>query len=136
MDVVVDLVAAASADSALESVLDGRIYGYVQPEGAPRPFIVITATSIVNVARPTRQWKNTLAVLNIHSEDAIESNDIATLVDEFVPTFVGIHDSCVVQDSQVESIQPVTDDGWTPIRFRNVVTVDLTAREPKEGEAP
>ena len=74
-----------------------------------------------------------MATIDIHSETPAESLAIADKVVAMAPTVVGSHSQGVVADSQVSAVAAMTDGGWTPTRYRQIVSVDITARRTFEG---
>jgi hypothetical protein len=134
IDIVRELVAVLHADAEIDAILGGAVYGFGIPEDATPPanppLALVMAFQTVPAARPSISWYRTLASVDFHSEDPGTSLALATRMKALAPTIVGERITCVISDCQVESIQPITDVGWTPTRYRQVVTVDLTAREP------
>jgi hypothetical protein len=129
IDIVRELVAAVKADTTLNTGVGGRVYGNRIPQGAAIPLILVTAAQNTPATRPQTTWWRSLTSIDVHAEDPAVSLALATRVQEITPTIVGARATCVITACQVESRLPVVDDGWTPTRFRQVVTVDLTARE-------
>ena len=130
IDLTAEFVAALADDAELAATLDDRVFGFRIPEKAEPPLALVLEFQTVPAARPTSEWWRGLVSIDIHAETPGESLALSKRVAELVPTFVGAHASCVIADSQVESIQAVIDDAWTPTRFRQVVTVVVAAREP------
>jgi hypothetical protein len=132
IDIVKDLVAFIRADDELSAALGTRIYGYRIPDSddAVPPLCLVGAPSSVPSTRPQTTWWAYLATVDFHTDNPADSLALSSRLEQLAPSFVGFHSSSVVADSQVDSVQPVIDDDWTPTRFRQVVTVALTAREP------
>jgi hypothetical protein len=134
IDLVAEFVRVVHDDPELSAALGTRVYGFRIPEDADppadTPLALVTPFQVVPAARPTSEWWNGLLSIDFHSEDPATSLRLADRMMKLAPTIVGVRSTCVVSDCQVESRQPIVDDGWTPTRFRQVVTVNLTAREP------
>jgi hypothetical protein len=136
MDIVLELLDAINDDTELATALGVKVYGHRIPDPGTRkpvptpPLVVVTAAQATPSTRPQTQWWRTLASVDFHANDPATALELAARMREIAPTIVGGRATCVITDCQVESIQPVIDDGWTPTRFRQVVTVDVTAREP------
>lgn len=130
IDLVREYVDAVNSDPDLAAVLGDRVFGFRIPEDAVPPLAVVQTFQYTPAARPTTAWWRGLVSVDFHSENPGESLALAARMTDIAATVVGVRATCVITDSQVESRQPVVDDGWTPTRFRQVVTVDVTAREP------
>lgn len=130
MNLIQTLIDCMEADSVLGSALGGKIFGATIPLDEVPSLVKVTLPQTVLMARPTTAWFSAIAVVDFHALNYNDSLLWAERLARIAPTFVGVHDTCVITDCQMESIQPVTDEGWTPVRYRQVVTVDVTAREP------
>jgi hypothetical protein len=73
-------------------------------------------------------WEHTLTV-DVHAEQPSASHDLAVTVEAVVATLAGSHPEGVVADSTVDDTTFLEDGSWTPTRYRNIVTVALTARD-------
>lgn len=124
------LISAIQNDAGMSGGLSGGVYAYRIPPEATTPLAVIQ----VPVSRPTTDpattWWDYTATIDIHSESPQESVALAGELQKLVPSIVGITPGGVIADCQVESTASIPDGGWTPTRYRQVVTVTLTAREP------
>lgn len=129
IDVTEELVEAISDDTALAAILGARVFGFYIPSGAATPLCVVAPNQDTPAAAPTTAWWRSLVSVDFQSDDPATSLALATRMRELAPTIVGVRATCVISDCQVSTVQPIADDGWTPTRFRQVVTVDLTARE-------
>jgi hypothetical protein len=135
-DIVADFLALLQDDAELTDLVDATaMFGVLIPKSGPDsdlspPLLVVVESQRIPAARPQTGWREHTLSVDIHGGTPGEAFDIASVVEVAAPTFVGVHATSVVTDCQVESVQPVIDDGWTPTRFRQVVTVVVTAREP------
>jgi hypothetical protein len=129
IDHVTELVAWLNAD--LEVGVEGfNVVGLRIPQGTEPPLVLVSAVNEIPSTSPQTGWWRTLLALDFHSEDTGASREMAYHVAKRLPEYVGIHGTAVVTDCQVVTNQPIVDDGWTPTRFRQIVTVEVTAREP------
>jgi hypothetical protein len=127
------LVEALNSDPEVFSTLTGGVYAYRIPPDAKTPLALVLVPGAFQGAAPTQSWWSFMATIDIHAENPADSMRIAELVTAMVPTVVGSHSQGVVADGQVSTITAITDGGWTPTRYRQIVTVDLTARRTFEG---
>ena len=129
-DVVRALRTLAAANTGVAELAGDAMFARKLPEGAEPPLVLIPPALSNPGAPPTHQWWDVVATFDLHAVTVDEANELLTAVLAFVPTIPGGHDDVVVSDCQVEAIQELYDDAWTPPRHRYVVTVALTAREP------
>lgn len=129
IDLVAEMLVWLKADS--EIVGEGfRCVGIRIPQDTPAPLVLVTMVSQTSSTAPQTGWWRTLLALDFQSEDPKLTREMAFHIATRAPQFAGIHGTAVVTDSQVVSNQSLVDDGWTPTRFRQIVTVEVTAREP------
>jgi len=129
IDLVAEMIPWLEADpDVIDEGFD--VYGIRIPQGSEPSLCLVTAVSQTPSTAPQTGWWRTMLALDFHSEDPGTSRLVAFNVASRIPAFAGIHSSAVVTDSQVVSNESNVDDGWTPTRFRQVVTVEVTAREP------
>lgn len=122
------LVDALNNDPTVFADLNGNVFAYrIPPEAAP-PLALVLVPSAFPAAAPTSEWWTYMASIDIHTETPAASQDIAEKVSRLVYSIVGDTSHGVVSDCQVASVTAITDGGWTPTRYRQIVTVDLTAR--------
>ena len=130
MDLTALLIDKIKNDAGVAAVVGTKVYGYTIPADVKPPLVLVSQMSAAPTTDPQTVWWDTMVQVDVHAEKPQQSHDLAQLVTDLLPTVVGSHDKGVVADSRIDSLQTVIDDGWTPIRYRQVVTVDLTAREP------
>lgn len=130
IDAALTMVDALNADSDIVADLGGRIYAYRIPPDAQVPLALVMVPAYFPAAAPTSEWWNFTVTVDIHTESPQLSLSIADKVMRLVPTVVGNTSGGVVADSQVDSVSAITDGSWTPTRYRQIVTVEVTAREP------
>ena len=117
----------------ISAELSGGVYAYRIPPEATPPLALVLIPGAFPAAPPSDAWWDYLATIDIHSDSPQKSLQIAHAVSKLIPTVVGSSPNGVVADCQVDSVSAITDGSWTPTRYRQVVTVDLTAREPQGG---
>lgn len=125
MDMAALLVRALSEDPTITA----PVFGESIPPDTSSPLVLVRSV----VRRPgtapmTVWWEHTLTV-DVHSEQPSESHDLAVAVEAVIPTLAGSHLEGVVADSTVTDSTFLEDGSWTPTRYRNIVTVSLTARD-------
>lgn len=130
IDIARELVDAIKADPVLSAALGDNVFAYRVPQGAVPPLAVVLVAQETRATFPQTQWWRNLSSVDFHADTPGDSLHYARRMQEIAPTIVGTRTTCVISDCQVESRQPIIDDGWTPTRFRQVVTVNTTAREP------
>jgi hypothetical protein len=129
LDLVPEMITWLEADT--EVVVEGfSVFGLRIPQDSETPLVLVTMVSQTPSTAPQTGWWRSLLALDFHSEEPGISREVAYHVATQAPKFAGIHGAAVVTDSQVVSNESIVDDGWTPTRFRQVVTVEVTAREP------
>jgi hypothetical protein len=130
IDAALTLVNAIQNDAELSASLSGGVYAYrIPPEAAP-PLAVVQVPFSRPSTSPQTIWWDIAASIDLHSESPQESVRLADEMQRLVPSIVGNTLGGVVADCQVDSTASIPDGGWTPTRYRQVVTVTLTAREP------
>ncbi len=127
-DVVSALVRVLSADTELSTSVGGRIYGGLIPSGAMAPLVLVQSVSSKPTTRPTTQWWDSIATVDVHSEDPLDSLSIAQAVEVIVNTVSGSQPEGVFAVCEATGIASIPDGAFTPTRFRNIVTVVATAR--------
>lgn len=130
IDPAVILVDALNNDADISAALSGGIYAYRIPPDATPPLALVMVPMAQPAAAPTSSWWTYMSTIDIHTEAPAASQALADKVARLAFSIVGDTPGGVVADCQVASISAITDGAWTPIRYRQVVTVDLTAREP------
>lgn len=130
IDPALIMVNALNDDPNIFADLGGRIYAYRIPPEATTPLALVMVPASFPAASPTSEWWRYMVTVDVHAETPQASLPIADKVMRLVPSIVGSTPSGVVADCQVESVNSVVDGSWTPTRYRQIVTVEMTAREP------
>lgn len=129
VDTVALLVRELLADPNVSAALGTRVYGASIPEGAVTPFAVVRAVSHSPTAPPVLEWWDTTTTVDIHSEDPIESIQVAADVAAAVAKIEDAYPEGVVASVRLRDILTIEDGAFTPTRSRNIVTVSITARD-------
>ena len=133
IDTAALLVDQLNQDPNVAASLPGGIYAYRIPPDATPPLALVLVPGNFPAAAPTIEWWQSMATIDIHAESPAVSNNIADRITQVVTNIVGSYNQAVVADCQVTSVASIVDGAWTPTRYRQVVTVDLTARRTFEG---
>lgn len=128
VDMVEVLVRALLADEDVAASLGTSVFGATIPADAVPPLAVVRHISQTPATRPVTQWWTALTAVDIHAEDPHESFLIAQAVSTAVNAIEGTQPEGVIPVCEVAHITPIPDAGFTPMRHRNVVTVQSTAR--------
>lgn len=105
------------------------VFGETLPADTPAPAVLVRSVSRRPSTAPTTVWWEHTLFVDVHSEDPSESHDLAVAVEVAVAALAGSHPEGVVAHSAVDDTTFVEDGSWTPTRYRNVVTVSMTARD-------
>jgi hypothetical protein len=122
------LVDVLSNDAGISAILSGGVFAYRIPPDAVTPLALVMVPAAMPAAAPTFEWWTYMATIDIQTDSPQSSLTVSDLVSQAVYKVVGNYPTGVVADCQVGSIAAITDGSWTPTRFRQVVTVDMTAR--------
>lgn len=129
-DVVRLLRTLAAGDDTIADLVGESVFARRIPKDVVAPLVLVPPALSIPGAPPTQQWWDVIATFDLHALTVDDANALLAAVLAFIPTIAGAHATAVVSDCQVETVQELYDDAWTPPRHRNVVTVALTAREP------
>ena len=108
---------------------DIKVFGGSLPKGEDSvPLILVRSVIRRPATAPTTQWWLHILSVDVHSTDPAESVQLAFDAELTVNAIVGGQDDGSVAYCEVVSVENIEDGAWTPTRFRNVLTVELTAR--------
>ncbi len=108
---------------------DIKVFGGSIPKGEDAvPLILVRSVIRRPATAPTTQWWLHILSVDVHSTDPAESVQLAFDAELTVNAIVGGQDDGSVAYCEVVSVENIEDGAWTPTRFRNVLTVELTAR--------
>jgi len=128
LDPVVVMVRTLLANTAINTQVSGRIYGGSIPQGALAPLILVRSVARRPTTRPTTQWWDMATVIDVQSTEPSESFQIAAAVEDAVNAVVGSQPEGVVASCEVTGSSSIEDGAYTPVRYRTVLTVEVTAR--------
>lgn len=127
-DLVAALVRALSDSPEISGWATGGIFGGFIPKDAVPPLVLVKDVARRPTTRPTTQWWDLVAVVDIHAEDPAATFDITAPIEEAVRSVAGSQPEGVFQSCDAVGITSMEDGTYTPTRFRNLVTVEATAR--------
>ncbi|MFZ9392582.1 MAG: tail completion protein gp17 [Ilumatobacteraceae bacterium] len=118
------------ADTAVKALIGDKVYGGIVPPNAVPPLILVRSIARRPVTNPTTQWWEIATAVDCQSEDPSGSFQLACAAEDAINGIVGAQTGSVVQASRVTGISSIEDGAFTPTRFRNVATAEITARKP------
>ena len=133
LDAALTVVDAINGDPDVVAELSGGVFAYRIPPEAVPPLALVMIQGSFPAAAPSFEWWKFLVTIDVHSDSPQKSMMIADKMKNLVSSIFGDTPGGVVSDCQIDSINSITDGAWTPTRYRQVVTVDLTARRTFEG---
>jgi hypothetical protein len=129
MDVTAAMTQVLLADPDVGGVVGGRVFGESVPPDTPPPYVLVRSVTRYPFTRPTTVWWRHALTVDVHSESPTQSFDISLAVEKAMNEQIGSHPDGVVANAVVESTSFFEDGTWTPTRYRNVVSVSVTARD-------
>lgn len=129
MDVTAALVARLLASPAVTARVGSNVFGESIPPGARPPLVLVRSVMRVPFTRPTTVWWEFTNAVDVQSEDPAESFDISVAVERAVDSWNGVDPDGVIASAVVANTSFYEDGSYTPTRYRNVVTVESTARD-------
>lgn len=128
VEIIVNALKAATAVTALvpaTSIVGGQV-----PAGAKAPMILVRGIARRPSTKPTTQWWDMAVSIDCQSEDPATAYQMACAAEDAINSIVGKNSGGVVQASEATGISIIEDGAFTPPRFRNTITAELTARKP------
>jgi hypothetical protein len=115
---------------ALQAALpDVKVFGGAIPKDENgTPLILVRSVIRRPATAPTTQWWLHILSVDVHSTDPAESSQLGHDAELTVNAIVGGQSGGSVAYCEVASVENIEDGAWTPTRYRNVLTVELTAR--------
>lgn len=129
VDTVALVVRELLADPNVSAVLGTSVYGASFPAEAVPPFAVVRAVSHAPTAPPVLEWWDTTTTIDVHSEDPIESIQVAADIAKVVSQLEDSYPEGVVASVRLRDILTIEDGAFTPTRSRNIVTTNITSRD-------
>jgi len=127
-DPVPVIVQALLTDDRVATWTEGRIFGGSIPEGSVPPLIVVMLSSTRPTALPSTEWTDFLVTVDVQAEDSGVSYQIALATVQAISKIVGSVTDGVVSSTEVTGTTADESGAFTPTRFRNVLSVEMTAR--------
>ena len=124
-----DITALVVRQLSQDPTITAPVFGESIPANTDAPLVLVRSVVRRPATSPTTVWWEFTLTVDVHSEQPSESHDLAVAVEAATPTIAGSHPEGVVADSTVADTTFLEDGSWTPTRYRNVVTVYLTARD-------
>ena len=128
-DPVPVIVSALLADDRVATLTSGRVFGGFIPEGSEPPLIVVMLTTSRPTTSPPSQWRDFLVTVDVQAEDSGVSFQIASAAMSVLNKIAGTVTEGVVSSTEVTGTTAIEEGAFTPTRFRNALTVDMTARD-------
>ena len=106
-----------------------NVFGGAIPKGEDAaPLMLVRSIVRRPATSPTTQWWLHVLSVDVHSSDPAESVQLAAEAELAVNAIVGGQSSGSVSYCEVASVETIEDGAWTPTRYRNVLTLECTAR--------
>jgi len=128
-DPVSVIVSALLADDKVATWTSGRVFGGSIPEGSVPPLIVVMLSTSRPTTSPPTQWRDYMVTVDVQAEDSGVSFQIASAAMLVLNKIAGTVTEGVVSSTEVTGMTSNEDGAFTPTRFRNALTVDMTARD-------
>jgi hypothetical protein len=127
---IVDFTALVVGHLKSDETIEATVAGGRLPDGATLPAVRVLTTQNMPAARPTLSWWLGMVQLDCLTSSAITAFDLAAKVVASLYDLIGNGSPVAVADVSVVDIQFVDDRDFTPPASRQIVTVDITARNP------
>lgn len=120
----------ATVMSALQTALPNvEVFGgYIPATHDAVPVILVRAISRQPATQPTTQWWRYFITADVMDLNPSISQGIAWDAESAINSIGGSQGTGSVQHCEVSSVEQIEDGGWTPTRYRNVLTIEIVAR--------
>ncbi len=102
--------------------------GYIPSTYDAVPVILVRAISRQPATQPTTQWWRYYITADVMDLNPSVSQGIAWDAEFAINSIGGSQETGSVQYCEVSSVEQIEDGGWTPTRYRNVLTIEIVAR--------
>ena len=102
--------------------------GYIPATYDAVPVILVRAISRQPATQPTTQWWRYYITADVMDLNPSVSQGIAWDAEFAINSIGGSQETGSVQYCEVSSVEQIEDGGWTPTRYRNVLTIEIVAR--------
>jgi hypothetical protein len=82
----------------------------------------------IPATQPTTQWWRYYITADVMDLNPSISQGIAWDAEFAINSIGGSQETGSVQYCEVSSVEQIEDGGWTPTRYRNVLTIEIVAR--------
>ena len=102
--------------------------GYIPATNDAVPVILVRAISRQPATQPTTQWWRYYITADVMDLNPSVSQGMAWDAEFAINSIGGSQETGSVQYCEVSSVEQIEDGGWTPTRYRNVLTIEIVAR--------
>ena len=102
--------------------------GYIPATHDAVPVILVRAISRQPATQPTTQWWRYYITADVMDLNPSASQEMAWDAEFAINSIGGSQETGSVQYCEVSSVEQIEDGGWTPTRYRNVLTIEIVAR--------
>jgi len=102
--------------------------GYIPATHDAVPVILVRAISRQPATQPTTQWWRYYITADVMDLNPSASQGMAWDAEFAINSIGGSQETGSVQYCEVSSVEQIEDGGWTPTRYRNVLTIEIVAR--------
>lgn len=102
--------------------------GYIPATHNSTPVILVRAISRTPLTQPTTQWWRYFLTADVMDLNPSVSQVLAWEAEFAINDIHGKEGAGSVQYCEVSSVEQIEDGGWTPTRYRNVLTIEMVAR--------
>ena len=116
-------------DALKEAFPDIKVFGgFIPPDENDLPLMLVRSIIRRPATSPTTQWWLHVLSVEVQSTDPAVSNQLGADAELVVNSVVGGQEHGSIAFTETVSVDVIEDGGFTPTRYRNVLTVELTAR--------
>ena len=102
--------------------------GYIPATHDAVPVILVRAISRQPATQPTTQWWRYYITVDVMDLNPSISQGIAWDAEFAINSIGGGQGTGSISYCEVSSVEQIEDGGWTPTRYRNVLTIEIVAR--------
>ena len=102
--------------------------GYIPATNDAVPVILVRAISRKPATQPTTQWWRYYITADVMDLNPSISQGIAWEAEFAINSIGGSQGTGSISYCEVSSVEQIEDGGWTPTRYRNVLTIEIVAR--------
>ena len=102
--------------------------GYIPATNDAVPVILVRAISRKPATQPTTQWWRYYITADVMDLNPSISQGIAWDAEFAINSIGGSQGTGSISYCEVSSVEQIEDGGWTPTRYRNVLTIEIVAR--------